>query len=241
MRIHQIKLFAIVLLLTGMMAGCATQSNRDPLEGPNRAIYKLNDTVDKVVAKPVAKAYKFVLPTIVQKGVNNFFTNMGTVVTTVNDLLQFKLDHAMTDAGRLAINTTFGLGGLIDLASMDGVEKRDEDFGQTLGYWGVKDGAYLVLPFFGPSTLRDTAGFVVDGSLLDPLGYLDDIPARNSLLLTRLIDKRAQFLPGSDVLDDVAIDPYAFVRDAYLQRRHNQIEDGNVPQEDLILDESDKK
>ena len=245
MRIHPVKLFAIYLLAACMLAGCATQSNLDPLEGVNRGIYKFNDTVDKAVAKPVAKVYKTVLPAIVQKGVNNFFNNIGMVVTAANDILQLKFDHAMEDLGRLVINTTFGVAGLIDLASKDGIERRDEDFGQTLGYWGVDDGAYLILPFFGPSTVRDTAGLAVDSSFFAPLIYLDRtnarVRARNVLLVVGLVDKRAQLLPGSDILDEVALDPYAFVRDAYLQRRHSLINDGNVSQEDLLLEEPEKE
>ena len=237
---YRVKLFAMVLLIGSLVSGCATPANRDPLEGINRGVYKFNDKLDKVVAKPVAKAYKSILPEFAQKGINNFFTNIGMVVTTANDLLQLKFDHAMNDLGRFAINTTFGVGGLLDLASKDGIEKRKEDFGQTLGYWGVNNGAYLVLPFIGPTTTRDTGGLVVDGSLFEPLAYLDEVRARNILFVTAVIDKRAQLLPGSDILDDVALDPYAFVRDAYLQHRHSQVHDGVVPQEDLILEEPEK-
>lgn len=226
LRTSWLKSLAVGVVCVGMLGGCATQGNRDPLEGINRGIYKFNDVADKAVIKPVAGAYKAVMPTPVRSGVNNFFSNLGTLVTIINDLLQFKLNQAMTDSGRFAINSTVGILGLVDVASMDGIEKNDEDFGQTLGYWGIGDGAYLVLPFIGPSTVRDTAGLVVDSAFFDPIGYIDDAQDRNLTLLLKFIDKRAQYLPGSDLLDEAALDPYVFVRDAYLQRRHNKISDG---------------
>ena len=219
------------VLLAGMLGGCATQGNKDPLEPMNRGIYKFNDTVDKAAIKPVAGAYKAVVPSPVRTGVNNFFNNLGTVVTLINNLLQFKLDKAMTDAGRLAINSTFGIAGLIDVASMDGVEKNNEDFGQTMAYWGWENSTYVVLPLLGPSTLRDTGGLVVDSAFFDPLYYVDDVPTRNSALALKFLDRRSQYLPASDLLDEAALDPYAFMRDAYLQRRNNQVHDGEVAPE----------
>lgn len=231
MRTIGTKGLLVGVLLAGMLGGCATQGNKDPLEPMNRGIYKFNDTVDKAAIKPVAGAYKAVVPSPVRTGVNNFFSNLGTVVTLINDLLQFKLDKAMTDAGRLAINSTFGIGGLIDVASMDNVEKNNEDFGQTLAYWGWKDSTYLVLPFFGPSTLRDTGGLLVDSAFFDPLYYVEDVPARNSALALKFVDRRSQYLPASDLLDEAALDPYAFMRDAYMQRRNSQVHDGDAPQE----------
>jgi phospholipid-binding lipoprotein MlaA len=233
MRTMVIKNIIVGTLLTGMLGGCATQANKDPLEGLNRGIYKFNDTADKAVLKPIAGAYKAVLPSPVRTGVNNFFANLGTVVTIVNDLLQFKFSQAMDDTGRFAINTTFGIAGLVDWASMDGIEQHHEDFGQTLGKWGWNDSAYLVLPLLGPSTLRDTGGLIVDSFTSDPLGYVQDPATRNQLILTKFVDTRASYLPGSDLLDEAALDPYAFMRDAYLQRRNNQIYDGNPPEQDL--------
>lgn len=231
MRTIGTKGLLVGVLLAGMLGGCATQGNKDPLEPMNRGIYKFNDTVDKAAIKPVAGAYKAVVPSPVRTGVNNFFTNLGTVVTLINDLLQFKLDKAMTDAGRLAINSTFGIGGLIDVASMDNVEKNNEDFGQTLAYWGWQDSTYLVLPFFGPSTLRDTGGLLVDSAFFDPIYYVEDVPARNSALALKFVDRRSQYLPASDLLDEAALDPYAFMRDAYMQRRNSQVHDGDVQPE----------
>lgn len=226
------KTFAATVVAASLLSGCATQSNKDPLEGLNRGIYKFNDTVDKAAFKPVAGAYKAVVPSTLRSGVNNFFSNLGDVVTVINDLLQFKLSKAMDDAGRVAINTTFGIGGIFDWASMDGIEKRNEDFGQTLAYWGWKDSSYLVLPFIGPSTLRDTGGLIIDSAFFDPIGYVDDPEDRNQLLLTKFIDKRSTYLPGSDLLDEAALDPYVFMRDAYMQRRESQVQDGNVKSSD---------
>jgi len=232
MRTISIKSILLSVLIAGLLGGCATQANKDPLEGLNRGIYKFNDTVDKAALKPVAGAYKAVLPSPVRTGVNNFFANLGTVVTIVNDLLQFKLSQAVDDTGRLAINSTFGIAGLVDWASQDGIEQHKEDFGQTLAAWGWKDSSYLVLPFIGPSTLRDTGGLVVDSAFFDPIGYVDGPADRNAILLTKFIDTRASYLPGSDLLDEAALDPYAFMRDAYLQRRTSQIYDGNPPAQD---------
>jgi phospholipid-binding lipoprotein MlaA len=225
----QSKHLLLTALLAIMLAGCASTGNKDPLEGFNRGVYKFNDVADKAVIKPIAGAYKAVLPGPVRSGVNNFFGNLNTFVSVINDLLQFKFDKAFEGAGRFVINSTFGIAGLIDVASMDGIEKRNEDFGQTLGHWGVGSGPYIVLPFLGPSNIRDTAGLVVDTAAFDPISYIDDPATRNSTRALKVLDKRAQLLPGSDLLDEAALDPYAFMRDAYNQRRESQINDGNVP------------
>src|SRR3989344_2295910 len=192
------------IALALMLTSCASQGNKDPLEGLNRGIYKFNDTVDKAALKPIAGAYKAVLPTPVRSGVNNFFSNLSTFVSAINNLLQFKFGNAFSEAGRFVINSTFGIAGVMDVASWDKIEKHTEDFGQTLGRWGVGNGAYLVLPILGPSTLRDTTGLVVDTLAFDPITYIDDPATRNSLWGVKLIDKRAQYLPGSDLLDEAA-------------------------------------
>ena len=210
------------------MTGCTTVENKDPLEGINRGVYKFNDVSDKALFKPIAGAYKAVMPTPVQSGVNNFFANLKTFVTSINQVLQFKFSKAAESAGRFVINSTIGIAGLFDVASKQGIPQYKEDFGQTLGYWGVGNGAYLVLPILGPSTLRDTAGLVTETYTVDPLMYIDDMAVRNSLVATKFIDARAQLLPGSDLLDEAALDPYAFMRDAYLQRRANQVSDGTA-------------
>ncbi len=219
----------IAFMLALFVSGCATQNNRDPLEGINRGVYKFNDVADKAVFKPIATVYKNITPSPVRTGVNNFFGNINTFISTINNLLQFKFSNAFSEAGRFVINTTFGIGGLIDIASMDNIPKHKEDFGQTLGYWGVSNGAYLVLPILGPSTLRDSTGLAVDGLAFDPIGYFHDshhVAESNILRGVQFIDKRAELLPASDLLDSASLDPYAFMRDAYLQRRASQVQDG---------------
>ena len=222
----------IAFVLALIVTGCATQNNRDPLESINRGVYKFNDVADKAIFKPVATVYKTITPSPVRTGVNNFFGNINTFISTINNLLQFKFSNAFSEAGRFVINTTFGIGGLIDLASMDNIPKHKEDFGQTLGYLGVGNGPYLVLPILGPSTVRDTTGLVVDGYAFDPIGYLHDsdhVAESNILRGMQFIDKRAELLTASDLLDNASLDPYAFMRDAYLQRRASQVQDGMTP------------
>lgn len=229
------------ILLAAMLVGvtgCAT-TNKDPLEGINRGIYKFNDVADRYAMQPVAKAYKTVAPSPVRTGVSNFFSNLGTLTTIVNDLLQLKFAQAFNDAGRFVINTTFGIAGFIDVASMDKIEKHQEDFGQTLGYWGVNSGPYLVLPILGPSTVRDAGGLAFDTFTSDPITYLHNtgqIRAHNRMRAVQLLDKRTQLLDATDLVDNASIDPYAFMRDAFLQRRASLIQDGLVPK-DLLQDE----
>ncbi len=223
----------IILMVAGilMVTGCATQANRDPLEGINRGVYKFNDVTDKVVFKPVATVYKAITPSPIRKGVNNFFNNIGSVISTVNNLLQFKFSDAFTEAGRFVINSTFGIAGLIDVAGMDKIPVHKEDFGQTLGKWGAGNGAYLVLPFLGPSSVRDTAGLVVDIYAFDPITYVHregEVAAHHVLRGVQFLDKRTELLDAKDIVDDASLDPYAFMRDAYLQRRNTQINDGVV-------------
>lgn len=237
----QIKMIttAMVLLASLFVSGCATQNNKDPLEGMNRGIYKFNDMADKAVLKPIATAYKTVSPSPVRKGVNNFFSNLGMLTTIVNDLLQLKFAHAFTDTGRFVINSTFGVLGVFDLASMDGIEHRREDFGQTLGHWGVGTGAYLVLPFLGASNVRDFAGLVVDTATIDPITYthnIGEIRLHNQIRTAQFINLRTELLVAGDLVNEASLDPYAFIRDAYLQRRASQVQDGLVP-DSLIEDE----
>ncbi|MES2499424.1 MAG: VacJ family lipoprotein [Pseudomonadota bacterium] len=217
-------------LIALLISGCAT-TNKDPLESVNRGVYKFNDVADKVVIKPVATAYKKITPSPIRKGFNNFFNNLGSITTVLNDLLQLKFAHAFTDAGRFVINTTFGLAGFIDVASMDKIPNRKEDFGQTLGYWGVGNGAYLVLPLLGPSSVRDATGFAIDSITSDPITYthnIGEIRLHNQLRTAQLIDRRAQLLDAGDLVDNASLDPYSFLRDAYLQRRASQVTDGAV-------------
>ncbi len=229
-RTKLIPLF-VSLALVSMATGCATQTNKDPLEGLNRGVYKFNDVTDKVIFKPIATGYKAITPTPVRKGVNNFFNNLGSITTVLNDLLQLKFAHAFTDAGRFVINSTFGLAGLIDVAGMDNIAQHKEDFGQTLGYWGAGNGAYLVLPILGPSSVRDTTGLVFDTFTTDPITYVHrggNVATSNWLRTAQFIDKRTELLDAKDLVDDASLDPYAFARDAYMQRRNSLIADGVV-------------
>jgi phospholipid-binding lipoprotein MlaA len=224
----QSKLRTILLgcTLVLLVSGCASQANKDPLEGINRGIYKFNDVTDKALFKPVATAYKAVTPTPVRKGVNNFFNNLGSITTVLNDLLQLKFANAFTDAGRFVINTTFGVAGLIDVAGMDKIPNHKEDFGQTLGAWGIGNGAYLVLPILGPSSVRDTTGLVFDTLTTDPITYAHydgDIALSNWLRAGEFLDRRTELLDAKDIVDEASLDPYAFTRDAYLQRRESLI------------------
>ncbi|MFN6961965.1 MAG: VacJ family lipoprotein [Rhodocyclaceae bacterium] len=222
---------AATLILASMLAGCATSGNpKDPLEGFNRAMFAFNDGLDTVLIKPVAKGYDAVLPSPVRTGVTNFFGNIADLFIGVNNLLQGKPDQAFSDFGRVIINSTIGILGLFDVATEAGLEKHEEDFGQTLGRWGMGDGAYVVIPFFGPRTVRDTVGLVLDVKT-DPVANLGDVSTRNSLLALRVIDNRADLLPADKVIEQAALDKYSYVRDGYLQRRRNLIHDGNPPRD----------
>jgi phospholipid-binding lipoprotein MlaA len=218
------KLF-IVILLIFQVSGCATQANKDPLESFNRAIYKFNDVADGVIIKPVSKGYKNIAPKFVVKGVNNFFNNIRDVVTIINELLQGKIEYATNSTGRILVNSTIGVLGFIDVHSISGGERRKEDFGQTLGYWGVSQGAYLVLPFVGPSTTRDAVGFVTDTLVFDPISYINNVRGRNQVRIVQFIDARTELLNASSILDEASLDPYAFQRDAYLQYRDALVSD----------------
>lgn len=231
--------FFLSCVLALLISGCASQTNKDPLEGMNRGIYKFNDVTDKAVFKPVASAYKTITPSPIRTGFSNFFNNLSSITSVLNNLLQFKFSNAFSEAGRFVINSTFGLAGFIDVAGMDKVPVHKEDFGQTLGHWGMGTGAYLVLPFIGPSDLRDTTGLVVDTVTTDPITYthnIGEIRLHNQLRAGQFVDTRAQLLDATDLVDDASLDPYAFMRDAYLQRRASLVQDGLVPKE-LIKDE----
>ena len=230
------------LLALTLLSACATQTNKDPLEGMNRGIYKFNDVADKALIKPVATVYKTITPSPVRTGFNNFFSNLGSITTVLNDLFQFKFTNAFTDAGRFVINSTFGIAGFIDVAGMDNIEKHKEDFGQTLGYWGVGSGPYLVLPILGPSSVRDTTGLLFDTATSDPITYthnIGEVRLHNQLRLAQLIDKRTELLTATDLIDEASLDPYAYMRDAYLQRRASLVQDGLVPDE-FIKDDSEE-
>ena len=219
------------LAAIALTSGCAsTRANNpaDPLESFNRGVYQFNDAVDKAVTKPVAQGYNAVMPVPGKVLVSNFFSNLDDVIITVNDLLQFKFTQAASDGSRFLFNTTFGVFGLFNVASR--LEKHNEDFGQTLGYWGIGSGPYIVLPILGPSTLRDGAGLYVD-SRPSKLRRVSHMRTRNQLYLTKAINRRAQLLDQEKILDEAVIDRYEFIRDAYLLRRQSLVYDGNPPRE----------
>lgn len=226
------------LLLAGLaLGGCATTKGdrpdpRDPFERVNRATFAFNEAVDRAVARPVARAYRRALPQPVQTGVSNFFDNLQQPAVMINDLLQGKPRAAVNDFGRLLLNTTLGLGGLLDPASAAGLDRNDEDFGQTLGKWGVGPGPYLMVPLFGPYTLRDGIGTVAD-EFADPLLYVEDDGARYGLYALRALDRRVRLLELEPALDR-AFDRYAVIRSAYLQRRAYLVSDGELPDEEPL-------
>jgi len=242
---HLAAFVALILLLS--LAGCATSPDnhetRDPLERYNRVMYAFNEKVDTYALKPLAKGYQAVTPAFVDRGVTNFFNNLDDVTNLINNLLQLKPAAALSDLGRITINSSLGLFGLVDVATAFQLEKHDEDFGQTLGYWGVSSGPYLVLPFWGPSTVRDTFGLGGD-YFTEPYTYIEDQRTRYALFSLEAIDTRADLLAASRILERSTFDPYAFLRDAYLQQRRNQIFDGNPPlemdEEFLFDDEFDE-
>ena len=230
---HLLSRFGAVLFMLGVLSGCATSGTHnpaDPLEGFNRAMFKFNDTVDTVALKPAATVYQKVLPSFVQTGVGNFFGNLADAWTAVNNLLQGKVESGLTDVMRVAVNSTFGLAGVLDIGSEAGLPKHKEDFGQTLGKWGVKPGPYVVLPMFGPSTLRDSLAFPLDLTG-DPWSYVK--PAHTFVIgsVVRVVDQRAAALDASGLVEDAALDRYEFIRDAYLQRRESKVHDGETDKE----------
>ncbi|HEX7046549.1 MAG TPA: VacJ family lipoprotein [Gammaproteobacteria bacterium] len=226
------KFMPRALLLTVLLSGCASlpenteRSEKDPWEPYNRAVYNFNDAVDRAVLRPVAKGYRAVTPDPVERGVSNFFDNLTYPIVAVNQFLQGDFGDGMRDTGRFLFNTIFGLGGIFDPATGIGLEENSEDFGQTLGVWGVPEGPYFVLPFLGPSTVRDSVGTYVD-SEMDPSLYYVESPEKYYLLGLRIIDLRAQLLDVDSQLENT-YDPYTFLRDAYLQRREYLVHDGNL-------------
>ena len=224
-----------VCLLAGLMltTGCAStgaSDPRDPFEPVNRVVYTFNDGLDTVLIKPLAIIYEGVVPEFIRTGISNMFSNINDILVALNNLLQGKVTAAGLDVSRVMVNSSVGVLGFFDVASKIGLEKNDEEFGQTLGVWGVGDGPYLVLPLLGPRTLRDAVGtgiYVV----ADPISQTDPSRDRNQLLGLRLVSDRTNLLGASKVLETAALDPYEFVRDAYLQRRRNLIYDGNPPRE----------
>lgn len=217
--------FASCLLCSAATAG---ENPKDPYEGFNRAMFGINEGIDTVIAKPLAKTYEVITPLPVKASVGNFFGNAGDLFVGINNGLQGKGRDGASDIARLLINSTIGILGLFDVASEIGFEKHNEDFGQTFARWGMGNGGYLFFPIIGPRTVRDTAGFVFD-SYADPVYYIQRIPTRNSAVALRTIDIRAGLLPSDKVVEEAALDKYSYIRHAYLQRRRSLIYDGNPP------------
>jgi phospholipid-binding lipoprotein MlaA len=233
---------SMMTVLAAVLGGCATnkaaeQEINDPFEPVNRVTYQINDWGDKFILRPVAKGYEWLAPDFVRTGINNFYENLGYPMDIVNALLQGKFKQALSDTGRLALNSTLGLAGFLDPATDVGLPRHEEDFGQTMGVWGIPQGPYLVIPFFGPRTARSGAG-----NLFDAL-YHPQVQMRNSSLRTKInimyfIHLRSTLL-GVDKEIQRAFDPYAFVRDAYLQNRRYLVYDGNLPDEDLFFEDEE--
>ncbi|MDD0973971.1 VacJ family lipoprotein [Pseudomonas fontis] len=210
------------LLMVPFAAQAATEE--DPWESVNRPIFRFNDTVDTYAFKPLAQGYQFVTPQFLQDGINNMYRNLGEVTNLANNVLQLKPQAAGVDTARLIFNTTFGLAGFFDVGTKMGLQRNDEDFGQTLGYWGVSSGPYVMLPLFGPSTVRDTVAKYPD-TFTEPYRYINHVPTRNSMLALDAVNGRAQLLSSEKLIRG---DKYTFIRNAYLQNREFKVKDGEV-------------
>ena len=227
--------FAAVCFATSLASACVTvppeqRVATDPWEGMNRSLYSINDAIDRATLKPLAKGYRAVLPNPARKGVSNFFSNLSTPRSIINNLLQGKPGRGLSETVRLVVNTTVGIGGLIDVATASGIEQHSEDFGQTFAVWGVPDGPYLMLPLLGPRTLRDAAAWPID-AIVDPLNQADDSSIRDPLLVLRIIDLRYRLFAAERLLED-SKDPYVTTRESYLQNRAYQVHDGDPPSDD---------
>lgn len=235
-RLRHLPLFvraACLALMLGVLGGCASgpgQTRHDPLEPLNRSVFQFNEEVDRSVLKPVSLAYRDTVPELARQGVSNFFANLGDVWSLVNNLLQLKIQNAGETAIRLGVNTLFGLGGLLDIATELNIDRHTQDFGQTLGHYGVPTGPYLVLPFFGPSTLRDAAALSID-TAGNVISGVNEVATRNSLYLLKTVQTRTDLLRVGNLLDEASFDKYSFTRDAHLQRRRGTVFDADFPEE----------
>lgn len=218
----------LAIALAALQCSAMAADARDPWEAMNRRIYAFNDVVDTAVVRPVAQVYDKVLPKFARTGVHNFLGNLSDVWSMANSVLQLKGQATAETLMRVSVNSVFGMAGVLDIATEMGIEKRKEDFGQTLGYWGVPSGPYVVLPILGPSTLRDGLALPLDFKG-DPSQNVRDTVTRSTLTVLRVTDLRASLLKTVDTVKAASLDPYSFVRDAYLQKRENDIYDGNPP------------
>jgi phospholipid-binding lipoprotein MlaA len=238
--------YFILIISFLFSSGCTTLDGPpnpdDPYESFNRSMFSFNEGADKYAFKPVAQGYDYIMPDFASKGVSNFFNNIDDIVVFFNQLLQFKLTEAVATSARFVFNTTFGVFGLIDFATDMDLPKQNEDFGQTLAVWGVGSGPYLVLPLIGPATVRDTAGLAVDWTYFDPIFKRQTLQQSLVTLTIKYIDVRAGLLKATNIIDETALDKYAFVRDAWQLRREFLIYDGNPPDEfdeDELFDDED--
>ncbi|SFG54836.1 MULTISPECIES: VacJ family lipoprotein [Neptunomonas] len=216
---------SLALVISFYSSGVSANIESDPWEGINRSIYQFNKKIDSAFVKPLAQGYHAVTPDIIETGVHNFFSNLGDVTSLANNILQLKLDASLTDFSRIVFNSTFGLAGLIDVATPMGLKSAEEDFGQTLGYWGITSGPYVVLPLLGPSSVRDGLAKIPDSSINLWADEVDHIPTRNSGYAAELLDKRVGLFSVEKLISG---DEYGFVRDAYLQQREFEVKDGQM-------------
>lgn len=221
-----------VIAAAALLSGCAAGPSKvDPFEPFNRSMFAINEALDSAVAKPVAETYVKIIPEPLRAGVSNFFGNIDDLFSGINNLLQGNRERAGDDFGRVLLNSTFGFLGLLDLATMANIPKDHEDFGLTFGKWGIPNGPYLFIPLFGPMTVRDGSGFLVR-AFTTPVGFIPNVPVRNSIWGVGLVDTRAELLGSESVLDTASLDKYRFLRSAYLRARRYQVYDGKPPPED---------
>ena len=221
----------LIFLISILLFGCATTASldeRDPLENFNRGVYSFNQTMDEIVFNPISKLYKAITPNIIEKGVSNFFSNLGDLSVIANQILQLKFDKAASDVSRVLINSTIGLLGFFDISSEIGLPKHNEDFGQTLAQWGFKSGPYIVVPFFGPATLRDLSALVIDKGMLNPMFYLEDDMTKAGLLTLNYVDFKSRFSNRNDLIGAASLDEYEFIKNAYFEKRAYEINDGKI-------------
>jgi len=240
------KFLSLLTFFTLLASGCATSpeytvDERDPWQGFNRKVYSFNDALDRAFLLPAATSYRAVTPDFAEQGVSNFFSNLGDVGVAFNNTLQFKFLDAASDVGRIIVNSTIGLLGFMDVASRMGMEKHKEDFGQTLGYWGVGSGPYLMLPFLGPSTVRGVPGKMVDNVVYPPNWADIKTSERNGLFGASLVNTRAELMELEAKAGDLSRDRYVFIRDAYLDNREFLVNDGQVSTDTDLYDELEEE
>ncbi|MBM2830249.1 MAG: hypothetical protein HW411_1039 [Gammaproteobacteria bacterium] len=223
---------ACSIALVIFIGGCATTGSgdpRDPFEGFNRGVYSFNQAVDDALFDPLGKLYRTITPEFVDKGITNFFRNLNDIAVVANDFLQLKVNQAFSDVSRIVLNSTIGLAGFFDVSTPIGFPKHDEDFGQTLAFWGIGSGPYVMLPLFGPTTVRDATGLAVDRGVLNPVFYVNVAELQAGLLTLNYIDFKSDLLSGKKLLGEAALDEYEFLKNAYFEKRANQISDGAAP------------